>query len=206
MWGFGAPDSVGAATAETQYDWGFGDPVPAGWAFTDLDWGFGDEAPQNMVVVVLTTPTLLPDDGGEVVRMKAAWPTLGPYRVKLFDHFTNTLVAQAQSPLRFTDKGIVVQRSHALDCFSNERLVVQGDQMQRLPGKYVYFVLPVLPASKYDVELTWGANFAERILLSQAIEVIQRGRSQEQWAIRSTYPDIYATGARAPALEKPLGV
>ena len=206
MWGFGAPDNVGAATTETQYDWGFGDPVPAGWAFADVDWGFGDVAPENMFVVAVSTTALLPDDGGEVVRLTATWPALGPYRIKLFDHFTSTLVAQAKCPLRFDDRGKVVQRDHALDCFSNERIVTQGNRQHRLPGKYVYFVLPVLPVSKYDVELTWGANFANRLVMPMALEVIQRGRSQEQWAIRSTYPDLYSTGPRAPALEEPLEV
>lgn len=71
--GFGSP-GVG--------DWGWGSPSP-GFPFVVPDTGWG--SPSQPLTLVSAGVLLLPDEGGEVLRLRAVglWPVEGPWSVRL---------------------------------------------------------------------------------------------------------------------------
>jgi len=220
MLGFGSPDALGIP--DGVYDYGFGDPPPAG-DIVDIDWGFGDVPvlPPEFIV----SPYLLPDDGGVLVGLTGGWPIVGPYHVQLYQsatgqEFPDSGVAPGSfAPLLLSGLGKIVARGSPYWCYTGIKPVVLGGT----PGVpesdgILYFVLPHVPCGVYDIKVSWGSLlypppesaddpeivshlFNADSTLVQAVRIIYRGRSQEQWRIREDFPTAWATGARGPRLE-----
>jgi hypothetical protein len=211
--GWGSPSTD--VVAGELYDWGWGSPPPAAWTDTaDTGWGspsYGDSLP-----VFVASLAVLPDDGGEIVKLTSSWLTLGPYRVALLDSFTGlrwpdaAVQTACSAPLRFDRFGKVTTRTvdERFDCYVEPRAIVPtgSPSPQASPQAYLAFTLPTLPTGLYDIELSWGPHLAVVVTLPAALRIVYRGRSRIVWGARSTFPAYYAAGPRSARLEDRLGV
>jgi len=226
MYGFGSPDDFPVAFTADAFDYGFGD-VPPDDPIVVIDWGFGDVPPEPLEPVVVTLDEL-PDDGGEIIVISADWPIVGPYHVQLIQHFTEQTFPDvgdapgAYAPVLLTELNKVMPRGSPYWCYTGIKPVLPGD----VPGVYMSdgslaFVLPVVPPGLYDIKVSWGTQkypppedsadsavvahvFHSSITISQALRIIYRNRSMEQWRIRRRFPMHFATGAKAAGAEELL--
>lgn len=187
-WGFGESSSVGAAVGSAWFGWGFGDPVPATIDPLGLDWGFGDPPSPVLALSLLpaTANRQYGDDGGDLITMIAAWPTTGPYRVTLRETFT------------------LVSWPDGLGCYSAQAgkgVLAETD----VNKKRLAVAMPTVPPGTYDLVVAYGPAYGTKIELLKAIKVVWRGRSREQWALRSQFPSGWKTGARDAHIEDLLG-
>jgi hypothetical protein len=63
---------------------------------------------------------------------------------------------------------------------------------------------PPAPVATYDLKILYGANFLQEIVLSNAVNVRVRNRSNETYLLRSLFPSHYNTGARTSLQDKIL--
>jgi len=209
VWGFGAPDSFGGGivTGRLTFDWGYGDDD---LALPIIDWGFGDPPSGDVLAVVVTSPGVLPDDGGEIVRLTAVWPIVGPYRVQLVHRTSGQTFPDladgfgAAGRLRLDRLGRVVDREFPHECRTDLKQNLAPNEIPPVPGRHLFFVLPVAPPGVYEILVSWGGNYQETVTALTFIRIVRRGRSREQWGARSTFPRYYATGPRTSGLEDPL--
>lgn len=200
IFGFG---SEGGPDPDGYYSWGFGDEPPPGFpsGVEALDTGFGDEPfgqdVSPMIVVPLGPLQQLfiecPDDGGVIVVLTHDFAGIGlstAFQVRLKNSFSN----------EYYPNELFVQRCLSVD-------PAEGDEISPLPdGKRLRFCLPPMPPGVYDILVTFGPAFAMSLpTLDKAIRVIRRHHSDEQFQMRQLPAHWYAAGARALALEPPLG-
>lgn len=198
VWGFGSPSSPGAGPgADPYFDWGFGDPLPGGWTGVPEDLGFGDVPPAAVVVVLvpIEADQRYPDDGGEVVHLKAAWVNVmpigtGPFRVQLVDAFTG----QVYPPMTDTLGAYSGIPEQGPDCLLDE------DKTE------LTFVLPVAPPGLYDLVVTWGPIWGapNEITVPKALRLIYRNRAASEYRMRRLLPELFGAGPRASGLETHL--
>jgi hypothetical protein len=212
MLGFGSPDDLG-------YDWGFGD-VPVENPIVVIDWGFGDVPPEPLEPLEITVDRY-PDDGGELVSIAADWPVVGPFHVQLIQSFTDQVypdVGDAPgtfAPLLLSGDNKVIARGSPYWCYTGIKPKLPGDDpAATLSDGLLTFVLPVVPPGLYDVKVSWGSQiypppaessdplilahvFHSDLVIDQAIRVVYRNRSLEQWRMRRRFPEHFTTGARS---------
>ncbi len=221
MWGFG--DLAGASpaaswspvTSTAFFGWGYGDPDPddvfdaAGgaltWAGTEVDWGYGDPAQLEADHILWVSAQRLPDDGGEIIELRAEWPVVGPWRVVMIQGYTSVTFPQATAPLPFCSSPTP---GFADRCYTNEVEVEELGTLVTKPGAILRFVLPVLPTGSYDVRLEADAPglLETTILLEGVCEVIYRNRAVETYTFRRRFPKLYTLGVRELSTEPLLGV
>ena len=63
---------------------------------------------------------------------------------------------------------------------------------------------PPAPVATYDLKIRYGASFLQEIVLSNAVNVRVRNRSNETYLLRSLFPSHYNTGARTSLQDKIL--
>ena len=208
--GWGSPDTP-APIAPITFDRGWGSPDAVG---TEFDRGWGSPDYGDLIHIFLASPANVPDDGGELIRLYSEWPTLGPYRVVLLDSYTGkqhpiaTDQIACSAPLRYTRLGAIAPRpaSQWYDCFIEPRAtVVFGEPDPQAPQQYLVFILPPVPPGLYDVRVSFGAHFGTVIDVASALRVVYRGRSREQWAMRTTFPRYYEAGVLTARAETKLG-
>ncbi len=202
MWGWGDSDPLVAPTATTHFGWGWGSPDPDSlftasgfatpWSGTDIDWGWGDPAQLEESHITWTTPTTLPDDGGEIVELNADWSTVGPWTVVCKQTFsTGSYAANSATP------------GFATRCYTNTVEIEELGAIVTVPGTSLRFSLPVLPTGIYNLEIT---NGADSVVMLGAFEVIHRKRALETYAYRRRFPSPYELGSRSIAVDLLLGI
>jgi hypothetical protein len=211
--GAGDPDNDVILTSQADFGWGAGDPVPGGWSGSLLDavtWGAGDPEQEGNTVVFFASVNVLPDDGGEIAVLSAAWPRVGPYFVQLRDHFTNKLHPDASvqaycyAPLDVLPTNAVRARQSPFECQTDiSTTIVNGGRVNE-PGALLRFILPPVPPSLYDVVLTWGDQLEYTVEVFQALRVVHRSRSRVQWSLRAALPPNYSKGAASPLVESQI--
>ena len=181
MWGFGAPHSFGLPDVPTEageepgsggtipvdtpyYDWGFGDPGPAGFPGEFIEeWGFGEPVPSQFLAYMAST-SLVPDDGGVMIRLVGEWPIVGPYKIQLRHTTTDQEFPPSDqhwgcnAPLHTDKYGFVKERSQPYFCYTNFAQKEEGNIIIVVPGKYVEFALPPCPPGLYNVVVKWGTD------------------------------------------------
>lgn len=187
--GYGSPDTIGGIDPEVgEYDLGYGSPDTYAGSGT-LDTGYGSPflvfAAESATIEVATQQ--INDDGGAIVDILADWPTKGPYRVRLLD----------PNLLPYPSVGF---------CYSG--VPGQGSSLWLRVGGYdnLRFVAPPAPPGVYALEVNYGAGFLQQTIISAAISIITRNRSDEVYAMRRRLPDPYLTGpatSRADSLVWP---
>ena len=211
--GAGDPDNGEILTGQGDFGWGAGDPVPGGWggALSDpVSVGSGDPERESNTVVFFASVNVLPDDGGEIAVLSAAWPRIGPYFIQLRDHFTGKLHPNASvqaycyAPLDVLPTNAVRARQSPFECQTDISTVIVDGERVRRPGALLRFVLPPLPPGLYDAVLTWGAQLEHSAEVPQALRIVHRTRSRAQWSLRATLPPNYNKGAAAPLIEEQI--
>ena len=85
--GYGTPSGPGDPSAGDEYGWGYGDPDGGSFGSGAQSGGYGSPfffSPSAFVPLPLSLPYgAAPDDGGVLLTVVGAWPTKGPYRVRL---------------------------------------------------------------------------------------------------------------------------
>lgn len=189
MWGFGAPSSLPLATTVDHYDWGWGDPTPSSFDPDDnQDWGFGDVAPLAVAVTLVTSPTRLPDDGGEIITIEGAWSQQGPYHVRVES-------GGVKYPIGGFCHSAIPSKSS--DCYT-------GRKPDGTPTNKLRFVLPAgLPLGTYDILIETAPQLVQQqtVTLASAFEVIYRGRTPNTYRIRSRLSRQLDADVRVLAVE-----
>lgn len=189
MRGFGTPSSFALPTAATDYGWGFGSPTPGTWSGSPHDWAFGDPTPLAVSVVVATSPDRLPDDGGELVKLFAAWKEQGPWYVRV-----------RPSGGSLSDYCHSAIPSKGVDCYT-------GKKADGSPSNTLRFVLPAgLAVGTYDVVVETGPSIPvyAKAELSNAFEVVYRGRTPHTYRLRSRLSRQISADVRILSLEELL--
>jgi hypothetical protein len=221
MWGYGdysgtSPTATWSpATSTAFFGYGYGDPDPddlfdaAGgaltWAGTEVDWGYGGPAQLEADHILWASSQRLPDDGGEIIELRAEWPTTGPWRVKMIQGYTATTFPLASSPLPYCSSPVP---GFAERCYTNEIEVEELGTLVTKPGSILRFVLPVLPTGSYDVKLEADAPglLNTTVTLEGVCEVIYRNRAVETYSFRRRFPQSFTLGVREISTEPLLGV
>jgi hypothetical protein len=168
-------------------DGGFGSPHVIAAAIS-VDRGFGSVrwVPDQIEVV---PPRFqfsgYPDEGGVLVRLMAAFPTAGPYKVRLT-----------------SDGGATMHPVGKAGCYSG--ILGQGALCYTSPSKrLLIFVLPPLPIGSYDVvvDAIGGQGAFGQTIVVGGLGVFPRTEAEETYSVRSTFPPRYATGPRSWELE-----
>lgn len=173
MRGAGSPSSITVTP-----DNGAGSPSSISAGLGDL----GAGSPTNNqpeLLGILVTPDGLDygDFGGDIVQLRGAWPTVGPYRCRL------------------TNDGGVTYLPSIAGCYSAR--VAKGSLCETDAGKRVLtFSLPPLEYGAYDLEVAYGVGYGTSTTITGAITVVPRDRAIETWGMRRTFPIWVATGGR----------
>lgn len=205
--GAGEPSGL---PVDPDFGWGAGDVTPAAWIDGTVTWGAGDPTPETQIVAFFAGFNVLPDDGGELVTLVADWPRIGPYHVQLADSFTGKLHPNSErqafvyAPLNLTGMAEVVARDDPFAVLTDVKTkIVNGGRVNE-PDRFLRFLLPPLPPGLYDVLVHWGDVFENTLVINRAVQVVYRGRSAEQWAVRAILPPNYRAGAASSLVEDPL--
>ena len=234
MWGYGAPDHFGQSPIQTPagfapgetgevpvdmeyYDWGFGDPE-SNPLIDDL--GFGDPVSPETIAPYLLDQVIFPDDGGEIVEVSGEWPIVGPYRVRLQQHYTAQLFPDtanapgATAPILLDGAGNALGRGSPYWCYTGILPTKIGDVEGVKPDTTLRFILPPMPPGMYDIIIAWGTEiypeptgendseivahlFSLSVTMDKALRVIYRNRSGSEWNMRMSFPNHYTTGPRS---------
>ena len=221
MLGFGSPDDL---VIDDVYDYGFGDPSPS-VPITVIDWGFGDVPTLPPEFIVADDAGLYPDDGGEIIVLRGEWPIVGPYHVQLLQSATGQEFPDSgtapgtYAPVMLTGLGKARKRGSPYWCYTGIKPKAPGvDPSTTVSDGNLSFVLPHVPCGTYDIKVSWGASlypppedsddpdvlshvFTTDTTLAEALRVIYRNRSREQWRVRSAFPEHYTVGAKGERLE-----
>ena len=178
-WGAGDPTS---ASPDGYHPWGAGAPTPPTfWAPQGADIGAGDPTLSILSAMILPAQPgdhLCPDDGGELLRIAAAWPAPGPFRVAIVE----------------------VHTGQTFDCYGGPG---NGLDCQITPDGDLLCGLPAAPPGWYDLAITWGSGSHT---VSSALRVIWRGRSLDQWALAARFRSADHPGPRSTRTAALLGV
>ncbi len=174
-WGAGDPTPSAFVGAE----WGAGAPTPS--AFAGAEWGAGDPTLTFLSASILPAQPgdhLVPDDGGELIKISAIWPVDGPYTVALTEAHTGQEFPCYGGP------------GNGADCYLT-------------PAGYLLAALPPMPPGIYDVSITWATG---TVTIPSALRAVWRGRSVEQWSLAARYRPSDRPGPRSSRDAARLGV
>lgn len=209
------PTATTPATATTWFGWGWGDPDPdtlhaaassgLTWSGAEIEWGYGDEAYLEAAHILVVSSQRQPDDGGEIVELRAEWPSIGPWRIRLVQRFTGATFPQADAPSLYVNSP---QPGQGIDVETNRVEVEEAGELVTKPGTRLRFVLPPLPPGAYSVriEAPPPALLGSELTVEGALEIIHRGRPLEVYTHRRRYPEPYSVGVRELTAEPLLGL
>lgn len=180
--GYGSPSGFTADADDGDvYDAGYGSPTSLFGDADDADlFDAGYGSPGGTAPGVYPTQRVFPDEGGWRCVLRGVWPTVGPYRVRLFDADGNGY------PLVGCYGGKPWRGKPYQAAWTNAAL----DELE--------FALPPLAAGVYDIDVRWGDSFAEAALLEAAIRIVPANVSEEVHRLRRGFPDDYPAGDRFP--------
>ena len=202
------PTATTPATATAWFGWGWGDPDPdtlhaaassgLTWDGTETEWGYGDEGQLGSAHVLVVSRQRQPDNGGVIVELRAEWPSIGPWRIRLVQRFTGVTFDAVNSP----------QPGKGTDVETNRVEVEEAGALVTKPGTRLRFVLPPLPPGAYNVriEAPPPALLGSELTVVGALEIINRGRPVEVYTHRRRYPEPYSVGIREITAEPLLGL
>jgi hypothetical protein len=169
----------------TGSDWGFGDPTPSDPSVYARDTGFGSPTVDLYEgnVQILAPLGKYGDDGAYTVEVLADWPIEGPYRFRLIDG---------------TDK-------YPADTFAYSGVPGQLYRCYSYTGgvDIIRFALPVAPPATYDLQIEWGPNYGQKVLVP-GLDIIRRNRRRHTYAVRRSFPPIYKVGPVTVKAEEAL--
>ena len=153
---------------------GYGDPASGGAGYGDptstrRNRGYGSPFDDVFGFLTLETRKVHHKGGAEIIINGALLPQSGPYRVS-----------------------VLVDNS---DQFLFSGIAGQGFNLTLNRGRLIAYTYPMI-AGSYQVSLHYGANFAQRSILAEALQVVSDHRSLERYQSRRLWPAHYTTGAR----------
>jgi hypothetical protein len=139
------------------------------------------------------------------VELRAEWPDIGPWRIKLEQRFTGAFFPPATAPSPYVNSPVPGQ---GVDITTNTVEVEELGALVTKPGSRLMFVLPPLPPGAYNVKIEAPppALLGSDITITGAFEVIHRNRALETYTYRRRYPEPYSMGVRELTTEPLLGL
>ena len=165
----------GSPSDQSVLDWGWGSPTPAvQWILAQADAGWG--SPVQLVVLSLPGVVLVPDDGGEVLDLVAAWPIDGPYLVEL-------IAGTTKLPCLGMRPG---EGATAVQCRTN------------VAKTRLRVCTPRAGVGTWDLRVSWLEGAQQEVVLPSTVRVLPRTRHDFVYHLRRTFPiPVYdAAGAR----------
>lgn len=161
--------------SETGSDWGFGDKTPSNTETYARDTGFGSPTVDIYEgnVQILAPLGKYGDDGAYQVEVLADWPIEGPYRFRLID-------GNDKYPENTFAYGGVPGQLYRCYSFTGGVDIIR-------------FALPVAPPGTYDLQIEWGDNFGQKVLVP-GLEIVHRNRRRHTYSIRRVFPPMYKVG------------
>lgn len=185
-WGFGDPVVLveGDELAPPPVDVGFGEIDPgAGLLYQP---GFGDQD-GGLARRWATALAVVGDEGGELVRVRADFPTAGPWRVQLVGAFEGQVFPQDRwgclAPFVFGPLGVVKERQDEWGCVAS--------------GGVLWFVTCAAPPGLYDV-LCRAQGLEVRF--AAAVRVVTQAPCAMTRPLRASFPErVFHVGPLWPA-------
>lgn len=175
--GFGSPSL--ADYEEVYFDRGFGTPVLDEEDILSRDTGFGSPFDGTDFPVGLIGDGEFGDDGGEFISIFGIWNGLISTPPRQF-------VGPFLISVRNRDTLQVNYCRSALAGFKN---LTFSDITQRV----IKASLPPLPHGSYDVLINYGINYAQQIVIEDAVTIIRTNRNENEINIAKAMPNYLAT-------------
>jgi hypothetical protein len=184
--GDGSPSGLGDAPV----DWGDGSPTPASWDADSADLGDGSPSAFGLVAE-LVGGRVFRDDGGEIVELRAEWPTVGPFRVRLYDVEGAAVPSDVYLHSGVPGQGALAYANAARDTLR--------------------CVLPPAPPGIYTIRIEWqpvinlfgkpeptSLGWTQSTDVATTIRLATRYRRPQTWRMRSLLPPEVHRGATGP--------
>lgn len=173
--GFGDPANETSTTSLTRPSWGWGDDPPATWDASSVDYGWGGARLSAFPSYLSLDTVNIGNDGGYAIQIRGDFPRRG--------------ASARRRPSGFS----VVLRSGVTDYPCHSGLLAQGFScVTDLKAQVLRGYSPEVSTGSYDVIV--GFDGVEQNV--GTISVLQRTRTQAEYALRDALPSVYNTGPR----------